>query len=185
VRRTCVPLWIIALTLLVPAGARACQCLPKPPPGQALNRADAVFAGKAVRVYPSSASGGRMPGNQVDFRVEKSWKGTAARSVSLWTDSAAMCGYAFTPGVYYLVYAYGEQTHLYTNICTRTAPLRAAGQDLAALEEPRLIEAIERRERARGLALSGAVVAVGLLLLAFAFLRGARRRTVTEGGSDG
>jgi hypothetical protein len=68
------------------------------------------------------------------------WKAAEGKEVVLYTanDSAA-CGYNFEKGKSYLVYAHsqkrGEEKVLGTNICTRTALLSDAKEDLKELGE--------------------------------------------------
>lgn len=58
------------------------------------------------------------------FKVEKGWKGKSSEEILISTmqDSAA-CGYdSFMVGKKYLVYTFGKNDNLVTDICTRTKP---------------------------------------------------------------
>jgi hypothetical protein len=64
----------------------------------------------------------------VRFRVESVWKGKAFQEVTIFTgQGGGDCGYRFEVGESYLVYAYGSNENLSTNICQRTAPRSADG----------------------------------------------------------
>jgi hypothetical protein len=69
----------------------------------------------------------------VRFSVVTAWRGVDTREVTVSTHrSSAMCGYPFQEGEEYLVYARGGEG-LTVSLCSRTAPLADAGEDLAAL----------------------------------------------------
>jgi hypothetical protein len=92
------------------------------------DEAQAVFSGTVSEVQ------GGPGGLLVTFDVERVWKGPDGSSLTLSTaDSSAACGVEFVPGEQYLVYGLGQDGQLTTNLCTRTAPLASAGDDLAAL----------------------------------------------------
>ena len=144
---------LIALTLLVgmvafPIPASACSCAMPGTPQQAIIQADAVFIGNVVGSgtnlfrnfqnflaqyvpsIPYHFSGSRT----FTFNVSQSWKGVTQNSVTLTTGFGdADCGYSFTLGTDYVVYAYHSGAELSTNICTRTAQVGYAAQDLAYL----------------------------------------------------
>lgn len=126
---------LVALALglgasLVPREARACSCVPPPPPAVALERASAVFVGE-VRATTKASDLKR----QVTFHVERAFKGVEGAEVTLTTPtSSAACGRSFEVGQRYLVYAERIEGELYDNLCTRTALVEHAKQDLDALE---------------------------------------------------
>ncbi len=109
--------------------AYACSCIAPPPPLEARNQAESVFAGTV------SAIGADANGYLVTFDVEQFWKGPEGPQVTLATpSSSASCGVEFVEGEKYLVYgSFSDDGQLSTNLCTRTAPLANAGEDLAAL----------------------------------------------------
>lgn len=151
------------LTLLVAGGraAYACSCLPPGPPKQEADGARAVFAGEVIEVVApggasvkkSAAAAGcapkmvlrsaGSPGSnlRVRFKVTKAWKDVTGGEVVVTTPvSSAACGYAFTKGESYVVYAYGgdeEGRALTTGLCSRTRRLSDADEDLSALGEGR------------------------------------------------
>lgn len=111
--------------------AHACTCLPPPPPAQAFVEADAVFMGKVESVEFIENGNRRL----VKISLVKIWKGDRSVVSEIYTGAnSAMCGYEFQVGETYVIYAYkGENGGLHTNICTRTAPLRSAAEDLKYL----------------------------------------------------
>jgi len=150
--RTAVTLAACCLaTLLAAEEAAACSCLEPGPPAEALQQADAVFAGRVVAVERADqeVAGHHLQRRKVTLDVATVWKGCGdgeplaeARRVVLWTGlGGGDCGYDFEPDASYLVYAYaagdGEERFLTTGICSRTRRVEAAGDDLAALGAPK------------------------------------------------
>jgi hypothetical protein len=117
--------------------AMACSCIIPGPPQQEMENASAVFTGRVVNVR---APGGAVISSAdpvlVAFEVTRIWKGPLEAQIALTTarDSAS-CGFEFQQGQEYIVYAYEDESGLATNLCTRTALLEAAGEDLQALGE--------------------------------------------------
>lgn len=110
--------------------ANACSCLPPPPAMESLEQAAAVFAGKVVKVEPAPSETNVEP-IKVTFEVSKVWKGELNKTTIVSTAAnSAMCGNYFEVGEKYLVYAYSEGDELMTNICSRTARLKDARQDI-------------------------------------------------------
>jgi hypothetical protein len=130
-------LWI-ALALLVvlgagalqqPRAAYACSCMAPPPPLEARDGSAAVFAGQVAGITPNGPSG-----VLVTFDLQQSWKGPAGPQLTIATGAdSAGCGFTFTQGEQYLVYGFAQEGQLWTSLCSRTAPLANAGDDLAAL----------------------------------------------------
>jgi len=104
----------------------ACSCLASPAPVKeqiqgAFSSADAVFSGEVVEIIESPADKDTLI---VKFKIAKSWKGKAQPEVTIKTaKESAMCGYSFTTGQKYIVYAYGAGDALSTDNCSRTAML--------------------------------------------------------------
>jgi hypothetical protein len=123
---------LMAVLAIPPRPAYACSCVPPPPPQVDREQATAVFAGTV------SALGGSSPLNEGDimvtFELQEVWKGPEGPQLTLVTASnSAACGYAFTQGESYLVYADVQGNQLRTNLCTRTTLLALANSDLEAL----------------------------------------------------
>jgi len=133
-RRTVVSLALVALANVVsPTCAFACRCRPPGPPADALASATSVFSGRVTALAGAVDSGGPDP-VQATFAVTRVWKGAGQPTVVVVTPaSSASCGFAFAQGQEYLVYASEIEGRLQTIVCSRTAPIAAAGEDLAAL----------------------------------------------------
>ena len=73
----------------------------------------------------------------VKFQVLRAWKGISAREVTVATSMyVTACGYRFTVGRDYLVYAVLTNGRLETDRCTRTAELPAPANDMETLGPP-------------------------------------------------
>jgi len=122
----------VALVALLPDCASACLCDATLWSGsqqeraeRALDRATAVFAGEVVNV-----SGGEPA--TVSFRVSEVWKGPSPETLEVTTSSqSSACGYSFSEGRKYLVYAEGKRMKV--NACGETTLLSEASADLQAL----------------------------------------------------
>jgi hypothetical protein len=124
-------LWMLSL----PQGsAFACSCAAPATTQQALGQAAAVFAGRVRSIEMVGA--GEFQHLQVEFVVERVWKGQVGAVLQLATArDTGGCGFPFERGVSYLVYASAASGGLSSSLCSRTAPLEAAGTDLAELGE--------------------------------------------------
>ena len=93
-----------------------------------------MFAGEVVDTRELN---GGQPDSEVVARIEVSevWKGEVHEVVEVRTAAdGAMCGVGFEVGREMLVYAGGGDDGAFgTHLCTRTAPLERAEEDLAAL----------------------------------------------------
>ncbi len=116
----------------------ACSCIMPPAPEQALADASAVFAGQVVDAAPEAEGEVVSSADPIayTFEVSEVWKGEATPTVIIRTarDSAS-CGFSFVAGESYVVYATESEGVLSTNLCSRTAPLANAEEDLTALGE--------------------------------------------------
>lgn len=117
--------------------AYACSCAPPGTPQESLQDSTAVFSGQVIRIDTPAAVGGIISTAdplKVTFQVIEIWKGPLGNPLIVQTarDSVS-CGYNFLIGQEYLVYAYGSESDLQTNICTRTTPLTNAAGDLQAI----------------------------------------------------
>lgn len=111
----------------IPA-ACACSCAVMTPEEQFAS-ADAVFVGTIVQKVDHADPGEHGgPGGEAEwvFDVESISKGEVADPVSVWTGAAAMCGYSFSKGSRYEVYAHSSENGRWTtSICTGTKLLEA------------------------------------------------------------
>jgi hypothetical protein len=119
--------------------AGACSCMLSGPPCEAYFRVDAVFVGEAQTITTVDGPAGR-PYQQrlITFATRRALRGVDGPTVRVTTGmGGGDCGYNFTIGEQYLVYAYRSKdgAELGTGICTRTRPLSQAADDLRFFDE--------------------------------------------------
>jgi hypothetical protein len=188
---------LCCLQLGAPWKASACSCVTPASALDALQGADVVFLGTVTRITSVNQTN-TWASKEVAFSVSDVWKGAVAPRTLLVTGSGAGdCGYVFTRGDTYLVYAYASNPgspvfsigdirieipltsrQLSTAICTRTAPLAQAATDLAQLgpgAQPAQVDLI-RLVLDNLLAVIAGVVALVIVLILY-LLRRKRRRT--------
>lgn len=122
----------LALALLA-ARAWACSCGVSPvgnPPCQSAWQSDAVFIGMVLDV-----SNQLNAPRRVRFRIAEAFTGLDPKQQEIVIETGSGggdCGYSFTRGRDYIVYAYRDRTGvLSTGICSPTRPLENAAEDLA------------------------------------------------------
>lgn len=147
---------VLIATFAWPRTVSACSCAMPGTPAQAFSLSDGVFVGQvtgigeavpafiAPLVYELARSvPGLQPpyGRVISFQVTDSWKGVTTTAVTVRTGYGdADCGYKFSVGQMYLVYAHqGGYPDLNSrewsaNICSRTAEISAAAADLLYLQ---------------------------------------------------
>ena len=115
----------------------ACSCASFGTPTEELKEATAVFSGKVIDKEILSSPikyKGFINGKEYEyatikpvkvyFNVSKVWKGTSYKTFFVITERYGdTCGYSFEVGEDYIVYSYGNEDLLHTNICTRTNSL--------------------------------------------------------------
>lgn len=114
----------LAAGLLLPSGriARACSCMPPPPPLEALDKATDVFDGTVAGIEWVDP-GQRFGAQRVEFVIHTQWKGVESGRLSIETaGDTAMCGYNFQLGGRYIVYTEGEPESPLASNCSRTRP---------------------------------------------------------------
>jgi hypothetical protein len=119
-----------------PLPAHACSCVVASPPETALRESSAVFSGIVLSVREPNNHRIRSSADPVEvtFRVTEIWKGVDTDRLTVRTAaSTASCGFEFALGQHYIVYAQDTPNGLATGLCTRTAELAAASDDLKAL----------------------------------------------------
>lgn len=166
-----------------PAAVRACSCIAPAPPAASLEAADAVFAGRVLSVdagpdLPVTSSADPV---LVRIAATRSWKGDATAMTTVVTArSSASCGFGFAEGAEYLVYArHDDDGILQVSLCSRTAPLAAAQDDLVALGPGREIApgSAPATDGTTLAALVAALLAVGAVAAALVVrVRASRRR---------
>ncbi len=137
----------LAITASPPSNAWAattsgstCTCMsPKRPTCEVWWQTSAIFLGRVTRIRTVSeeTSDGRKVSQLVNLRIDERWQGVQGlRDVEIGTGAGGGdCGFEFEQGEAYVVYA-GQSPitgRLETGICTRTAKIAEAEQDLAYL----------------------------------------------------
>jgi hypothetical protein len=115
--------------------AHACSCM-KLTASEGLTSSYAVFTGEVIDIDKNTAT--RFGGLEVTLRVKQMWKGEPSQELKVHTaGSSAACGYPFAKGVTYLVYAVRDEADpLRVSLCSRTAPVDRAKEDLDFLGKP-------------------------------------------------
>lgn len=135
---------LLTLLLSLPRKSSACSCVPPPTPLVALAGSDAVFSGVVKSVTPFSTQYGKT--HMVKLQVLSRWKGEMDKEIYIQTaDNSAACGYPFEEGVSYIVYANLYDNFLHTGLCSRTARLEDAADDLQELDEGEQISTYKPR----------------------------------------
>lgn len=143
----CQTKWAVFLCVslyLFSGSALACKCARDGLPlrrqiGKALQDSDAtIFAGKVIHIRDVVGTSSCCPKErkEITLDVHSSWKGKVARGTIIETGREANsdCGYPFTIGQKYLVYASMQSSaHPSTSICHLTKPLAEAKEDLLIL----------------------------------------------------
>ena len=134
----------LSLPFLLPSQrAYACLCGQPASPEVALEKATAVFSGKVTKSdsdigleeIASLISSNTFSPARITFEINNIWKGEPYQTAIINTGmGGGDCGLdRLTVGSEWLVYAYGEQDFLHSNIYMRTRPLADASEDLAIL----------------------------------------------------
>ena len=140
--RTCKHFAAVLFILFAFEAAYACSCLKPGPPCAYYGQAGAIFLGRAVgsverKTYVDEHGNKTVYDvGTIRFLVQENYKGASGYEVEIHSGTGGGdCGYWFLRNESYVVYAYrsSEDNKLYTNICTRTAPVSQAAEDLAYL----------------------------------------------------
>ncbi|WP_423409051.1 hypothetical protein AABM38_02905 [Heyndrickxia sp. MSNUG] len=120
-----------------PSATSACKCAGLPNAARELERSQAVFSGKVLDIKDKRNSKGYII-KSVLFEVTNTWKGVTQSQIIITTgQGGGDCGFTFTKGQEYLVYAYESEMYgaktLVTLICDRTNYLTALKDDLPIL----------------------------------------------------
>ncbi len=133
---------ILSVPVAVATHASACSCIAITDPLQHYENANMVFVGTVVRGNSHGASlegpmkPGAFPFRTFEFTVSNVLKGAARSPVTIKTGlGGGDCGYNFTVGTEYLVYAHGSGTDLNVSICGGTKEFEPNGR-----EDVRIIE---------------------------------------------
>lgn len=138
-RKTILAVWMLALGWLgLPAPGYACSCIMPKAPCEEFWRTDALFVGTVTAIKTVKNTDG-YSSRRVTLAISEALRGVTGNEVEVATGlGGGDCGYGFTRGEQYLVYAYrikekeeGASGLLSASICSRTRPLAEAGNDLA------------------------------------------------------
>ena len=140
----------ILLCLAGSAGvSMACTCMHlRGEPAEAFTAASAVFSGKVIEITEGKSSFPESGVKElaIKIRVEKSWKLIRKDEVLVVTvNTSNLCGFPFEIGERYLVYGYGGEDKLITDICTRTIGFVGAKEDLEYLKGRQLLKVKKSR----------------------------------------
>src|ERR1051326_4374642 len=140
--RTCKHFVAVLFILFALDAAYACSCMKPGPPCAYYGQADAIFLGRVVRSVERKTCvdehGEKLiyDVGTIRFLVQENYKGAPGYEIERHSGTGGGdCGYWFLRNESYVVYAHrsSEDNKLYTHICTRTAPVSQATEDLAYL----------------------------------------------------
>jgi hypothetical protein len=105
-------------------------------PSEGLSSSHAVFSGEVIDIERNETT--RFGGLEVTLQVKRVWKGEPKEEIKVRTaGSSAACGYTFVKGKTYLVYAVSDDADpMRVSLCSRTAPIEDAKEDLDFLGKP-------------------------------------------------
>lgn len=134
------------------ARLNACECVGTILPCLAAENAQAVFVGQVLEIAPVNTPPQGEPltpfyARKVSFKVAESLRGAVDETIEVYTgNGGGDCGFSFTKGKSYLVYAHrGTDGRLTTGICARTREATRGAQD--EIKELRLLAQEPRKCR--------------------------------------
>ncbi|MFC7685046.1 hypothetical protein [Ureibacillus sp. GCM10028918] len=117
----------------------ACSCVVPGTTQEELDKSDFVYSGKVIEIYDLNARAivkSSIDLLEVKFEVLDTWKGVNESEVLVYTErDSASCGVNFTINEEYLVYGNEHDGRKSVNLCSNTALLTEATDDLEALGE--------------------------------------------------
>lgn len=127
----------LALVVILYGAAEACSCLQPQGPAEEMKRSSAVFVGKVISIKDRETDADVFRLLEVRFSLSKSWKGDPKSEQVVFTSpNSAACGYPFSEGSSYLVYANSDgENRLVTGLCTRTRKAEYAGSEIEELDK--------------------------------------------------
>lgn len=163
----------------MPKSVFACSCATAPTAAEAIEKADSVFAGEVIGISDDQDEKG-FPAKLVHIQASSIWKGPSQTVMNISTSAGgASCGYDFSLGKSYLVYAYKTGDGYKTDICTRTQLLEKAKEDLSVLGQgaaPASDEATESNPTSVVTKIILFAVALGLIAVNLMFLQKQRKK---------
>lgn len=139
----------ILAILAVAIDSQACSCLPNMALSEAVDQASAVFLGKVESVKASQL---RPDQNEVKVIVSRVFKDdigmvppttssvrpdeVVASTVTVFTSQQeSFCGFPFTVGLDYIIFARGNLARLSVSLCSRTTILDGSADVITQLEQ--------------------------------------------------
>jgi len=116
----------------------ACSCMMNESPNISMEKAKSVFIWKVSKIEESSIVNNLMDyrKNYVTFSVSSSIKWTSDNEITIVTaKDSATCWYNFEESKDYIVYTYWEEEIEEVSLCSRTALLTDAKEDLEILKD--------------------------------------------------
>ena len=112
---------VIAAFVAAEGRAVACSCAVVPPPVENAAASDAVFEGRVLEtVRPAAPRPETEPSVEINFEVQRWWKGELPAAVSIWTFSVgSLCGIELDTGASYLIFARTVDGRLTTGLRAR------------------------------------------------------------------
>lgn len=133
---------ILMLPIIVNLGTTssfACSCVQPGAAVEEMDRSDFVFSGKVLDMNDPNANAivkSSADLLEIKFEVSDAWKGVDQSEIFIYTErDSASCGFNFTINVEYLVYGNEIDGKKSVNLCSNTALLAEASDDLEALGE--------------------------------------------------
>ncbi|WP_020618528.1 stalk domain-containing protein [Paenibacillus daejeonensis] len=133
----CMAVAFVFTLLLMPQQADACSCMPPSGPAEEMEKKEFVFSGTVTEIVEPAEIQSSGDPVAVHFDVDTVWKGEIGAQTEVSTPfSSATCGFYFEVGQAYIVYgSVTEEGTQQVVLCSRTAPLEQATEDLSVLGE--------------------------------------------------
>jgi len=110
---------IALFNLLLSLNALACDCVPREIQDH-FAAADIIATAKVRNLTDTKA----------ELETIQMWKGGKLKEFSVNANDSLPCGFKFTLGEKYLVFAKKEKNSYVTNLCSGNRPLNDAGKDI-------------------------------------------------------
>lgn len=162
-------------SLWSPQDVLACSCEPPVDAETEYKRVDYVFSGEVTQITGPDSDNYL----EINIDVSTSWKGVDHQAIGVGTPAYGdACGYNFSEGGEYLIYASENDARvgpeIITGVCSRTAPLYVADEDLLVLGTGTDTEALEEGTHQDGLdlwVLFGSIALFLAIVIAITLLR--------------
>lgn len=172
--------FLLAVSLAMkPSSVYACSCVFPDSAAAAAASSAAVFSGKVTAIKKEKLDGETY--NAVLIEVDTAWKGMPYSQAIVYTPWSS-CQFDFEIGQSYLLYTYEKQGTLHVISCSRSGLLQHVSADvneLVAGEAPSQVLNLSGEfsmwRTLQPLAVTGAVVMIGAVLLVIIYRRSSAR----------